>query len=460
MRHRDDDEDLVLIRPCGAEEGWFGAFHPKGQWLRATLGSFEAPSPQPGGERIDCDLSNGERASLYGCYSLGWRRRGPNGSSSTNLACAQCIRGADLWPPERPVRRARFELAPIAHYFTQTSAAAEIVDAGFDSELTQRKLFATETDELLVTLALSQTWTASRRTATDAIPTFEVHYREAATIDSFLEPLAAISQFFEASCGEPLQPSRIEISSLTSDEWAERAEAKEYVSDHSVDVDLEEVGVGRFARANWPIWSILGKESRENLEASLAVWIARWSEWADANLLLRQVMAARGELSGERLLTAARWVESIQTLPMTETFDADISKRLVDLVIGELSAEGADLPRERIAGAIHGLRKEPRSAYYLRLVDWCAGPLSAKERTLLAGDVSKAMNRRGGAAHGRLRITDENYVETRRQIAALEAVGLLLTTEALSLGENEIQKLLQHPLVLDYRLLIRGQKDS
>lgn len=284
-------------------------------------------------------------------------------------------------------------------------------------------------------------------------PRFEIEFDEPIPVWEYSRQIQEILSFLSFALGIRVSPVDISISRISLDEFLRRVESQEHVKDHRIlslwSSDNIEAGDINFYGA--PVNSYDDKEIMA-LGQCLARWIDRSESWYDSYILMISCFFLRHEISGERLMTACRWLEAIPTAkPEVAVSDSDL-EAIVDAAFRAADLLEAKIEKQRIKGALRPTRFENRMQHMERLLDlaWLGRRLPRSKEEFLR-HLKSAQFLRGRAAHGLLELDDErDFRECARAIAAVEALCFMLTASELPLCENGRDRLPRHRVIENY----------
>ena len=189
----------------------------------------------------------------------------------------------------------------------------------------------------------------------------------------------------------------------------------------------------------------------------LRTWIERDTEWENATNLMMSSLSLKDTISGERLLTACKWLEEIPGAASTMAVSDDDITKIAQVAAAEAVRLGHSDYETRIAGVIRSqLKTETNGDRFKRL----AAAVCARfgDNALDADVVThllRAMQFRGRVAHGHFSPKDEaEHQAFVKAMYAMEAFCYLLTIKDLPMTDDGAKRAIGNNIVADYRRCI------
>jgi hypothetical protein len=446
-----------FCREESSGEGHSGTFHIDEHEIAAAFCSFDKPLPKNFADPMLVRLENGQMVSLYKnvvgggtTYNDGEGKAGPfTRRVISNIA----VIGRDPWHPADRIRRVQFSIAGSDDLLHHSDKFDAIADADF-GEMPDPMLFELSAAGCMVKVWYAASGNMTFKRATTIAVRYAVEFDDPTTLDTYLALVICLVRFVSAAFGHRLAPSDIAISRLSFEDFIKAVEARTYEGDYKV-------------RYIWPSkppsdtpWvgnSFVHVRDDSELAAfvdCLRTWIERDEEWRGATNLMMRSLSLEGVISGERLLTACKWLEEIPgAASALVVSEADID-RIALAAAAEADRLGHTGYRQRIAGVIRGqLKTETNGERFERLEKSIATRLGG---TALGSNVVpfllQAMRFRGKVAHGHFDPKDDDEYKTFvKSVYAMEALCYLLTIKDLPMTDEGAKRALGRDIASNYR---------
>lgn len=436
-----------------------GTFHIEQREIAAAFCSFDKPLPIHFGEPLLVRLETGQIVSLHKNILSGgstYHAEGKPGPFTRRVISNIAVIGRDPWLPTDPVRRVQFSLAHSEELLHHDDKFDAIADAEFGM-IPDPMLFELRTAGSTIKVWYAASGSMAFKRATTIAPRYSIEFDDPATIDSYLDSVKCITRFFSAAFGCRLAPSDIAVSRLSEADFLEAVEARTYDGDHLVRYiwpaeplsDTPWVG-NAFAHAR-------DDDELAALVACLSAWIERDEDWRGATNLMMRSFALKGVISGERLLTACKWLEEIPGAASALAVSSADIDRIASAAAAEADRLGHGAYKSRIAGVIRSqLKTETNAERFERLRKAVASRFG--DRALGADIVPlllQAMQFRGKVAHRHFDPRDEaEHKAFVKSVYAIEALCYLLTIKDLPMSDDGARRAIGRDIASNHRYCI------
>lgn len=365
--------------------------------------------------------------------------------------------GFDAWTDADRVKRVSFRIPRADGLFEHSPIFVKAADSEIGKASTD--LFATATAQEEISGWLLLSGSLSSKTPQRVEPWITIAFADGRTLDNMRAAVARVVRFLSSMSGVALAAEEITISRYSKEDYRARIEKCEQANYHSVyyyfsSPERTSAKVDLFHT----LASLRDESCRSSFEAALAAWIVRDDEWSAATALMMEWLRRVGVMSGERLLTATRWLEDTPGTQAQGVIDRDHVKALGKLVGKWAGKLGYGSLAGRFKNALALIALESNRERFQRLV----GEVRAAFGQEVVGDdivdwLLEAMKFRGPAAHRARTGIDDDYRVFARAVYAIECLDLLIMLKDLPIGADAIERAPRHPLVQEYRLGCHGQ---
>jgi len=430
-------------------------FYVDANEMSVTLYSFEGRISLKTDDPLALRLENNRIASLHQNVSSGpGYMGGPNGVTHSHRVISNVVViGVDAWDAADPVRRVQFEIEHAEDLMHHGQKFDEVADAEF------RKMLDTTVFDLSTAGINVKVWYAASgrrpfKRATTIGVRYSVEFDEPTELNSYLTTVNCIARFASAALGFRVVPSDIHISRLSQADFLKAVEGGSYRGDHEV----RYIWHGQTPRRSlWLTNSFVSARDDKELAVlieALRAWITRDAEWRDATNLMMGAFDLERTMSGERLLTACKWLEEIPEASSAVAVSAAHIDRIASAAAAEAEHLGHKDYKNRIAGVIRGqLKTESNAKRFERLrAAVCARFGNHALPADAVPDLMKAMQFRGEVAHGAFEPFDDHEFRIfAKSVYAMEALCYLLTIKELPMTEMGARRACDIEIVANYR---------
>jgi hypothetical protein len=437
-------------------EGYCGMFLIEEKDIAVQLFAFDKMVGPVFGDLLVLRLENNQVVSLHntvnGGASTTSRHDGKVLSSSRRVISNIAVIGHDAWASANPIRRVQFNIAHADDLMLHSDKFNAIADAEF-SAMPELPLFELKIGGVRVKVWYPTSGSVAFKRPTTIGVRFEIEFDEPAILSSYLEIVECVVRFVSAALGHRFGPSEIEISRLSTADLLKAMEERNATGDHSVyyiwpvtELD-NSLWVGNsFAHVRYD------KELADFI-ACLRSWIERDADWKDATNLMMGALALSGVMSGERLLTACKWLEEIPGAASAIAVSPEDIEAIASIAAAEAERLGHKDYKDRIAGVIRGqLKTESYAERFTRLRQAVCDRFD--EKALDADVVShlmKAIQFRGKVAHGHYEPDNQDdYKAFVKAVYAMEGLCYLLTLKDLPMSAAGAKRTLGQQITANY----------
>jgi hypothetical protein len=254
--------------------------------------------------------------------------------------------------------------------------------------------------------------------------------------------------------GHRFAPSDIHFSRLTNAEYMAAVEVRKGYREHRIhyvwasDAPKNNLWIGRsFAH-------VRGEAELAAFLDCLKAWVERDAAWRSATNMMMGSLGLQRVMSGERLMTACRWLEEIPGGGSAMAVSNEDINAIAEVAGVEAEKRGHRDYKARIAGVIRGqLKKESNGERFARLHKSICdkfGNDALKENVIPY--LLRAMQFRGRVAHGDFEPDSEaDYQFFAKSVYAMEALCYLLTVRDLPMSGEGTQRATAQQIVANFR---------
>lgn len=445
MHSQTDEEKPLFVKDLAEGRTRTGLADMRSSILTVTLFDFDGAIDVDESKEACFVTEKGEILTLHNYFAggRGWRQGSGASVWNNTIQANQMVLGPDPWKENDLLRRCTFKVEGASDLLHNVERFEAIEQAEFGN-MPALDVFTIAADGAHVTLTHDVRGGGFNRRATSIEPKFVIEFDVPQTIAVARTMVNNVVAFLSLAQVRRLSIDEFTISRLTEAEIDAAIKAdKRLPHNHTVrfySTDKLELGkqpwVGRaFAHVRKP-------EDVATFAACLKIWLERGPEWrAATSLMLENFLLAR-EISGNRLLSATRWIERIPgTVGKTAISDAHIDQ-IVAAAIEKASDLGHAGLERRMRGSLKAIGAESNQTRIQRIVDGL-GPLMTTKvarRGLVYGTV-KGRDFRGQTAHGRVSLkTEREQSDFELAIAATECLAYLLMLSDFPLDIDAIRR--------------------
>lgn len=456
---RDDIEKgrRYFCREETSGKGYSGMFHIDEDGMGVQLFAFDEMLIHELDDLLVARLEDNRVVSLHQNVTSGPSSHHHNerkvNSSSTRVISNIVVIGEEPWQPEDPIRRVQFSIAhadDLLHHWDRFDA---IADAKFGA-MPEATLFELTVDSMTIKVWYPATVSMLLKRPTRIGVRYELEFGEPRDLHSYLKDVQCVVRFVSAALCHRFGPSEINISRLSHADFLAAVEVRKGYHDHAI-------------RYVWPVeapkssmWvghafaHVRDDEHLTEFLNCLRQWVERDDTWSAATNLMMGAFKLQSTMSGERLLNACKWLETIPSANSEVTVsEADINE-IASVAAAEAEKRGHREYGPRIAGAIREkLKKESNAERFARLhTEICARYGDKALPADVIPHLSKAMRYRGRVAHGHYEPEEEaDYQTFVKSVYAMEAFCYLLTIKDLPISDEGAKRTAGQQIVANYR---------
>ncbi|SES14329.1 hypothetical protein [Sphingobium sp. YR768] len=363
------------------------------------------------------------------------------------------IAGDNAWLPSDPVRRISFSIEHAEELLRYSDKYEAVVEAEF-GDMPDSTLFALKADGMTLKAWYPASGDFTFKHATHIGVRYGIEFDEPRNLTSYMPEMLRLVHFVSAAMGHRFAPSDIHFSRLTDAEYMVAVEARQGYREHRVHY----IWVSDAPKSNLWIGSsfahVRGKAELTAFLDCLKVWIERDVAWRSATNMMMGSLGFQRVMSGERLMTACRWLEEIPGADSTMAVSNDDINAIAELAGAEAEKRGHKDYRSRIAGVIRGqLKKESNGERFARLHKSVCDKFGneALEDNVVPY-LLRAMTFRGRVAHGHFELDGEaDYKSFAKSVYAMEALCYLLTIRDLPMTSEGAWRATTQQIVTNFR---------
>jgi hypothetical protein len=348
------------------------------------------------------------------------------------------IAGDNAWLQGDPVRRISFSINHAEELLRYSDKFEAVVEAEF-GDMPDSTLFALRADGMILKAWYPASGNLTFKHATHIGVRYGIEFDEPRDLTSYMPEMLRLVHFVSAAMGHRFAPSDIHFSRLTDAEYMAAIEVRKGYREHKVhyvwasDPPKNNLWIGR---------SFAHVRSEAELAAfldCLKEWIERDAAWRSATNMMMGSLGLQRVMSGERLMTACRWLEQIPGADSAMAVSNDDINAIAEVAGAEAAKRGHENYQPRIAGVIRGhLKKESNGERFARLHKSICdkfGDDALKENVIPY--LLQAMQFRGRVAHGDFEPYNEaDYRSFAKSVYAMEALCYLLTIRDLPMSSE------------------------
>jgi hypothetical protein len=437
-------------------EGYCGMFLIEEKDIAVQLFAFDKVVGRDFGDLLVLRLENNQVVSLHnnvnGGASTTHSHDGKVLSSSRRVISNIAVIGHDAWAAD-PIRRVQFNIAHADDLMLHSDKFDAIADAEF-SALPELTLFELKIGGVTVKVWYPTSGSVAFKRATTIGIRYAIEFDEPAILSSYLEIVECVVRFVSAALGHRFGPSEIEISRLSTADSLKAMQERNATGDHSVHYIWPVTELDNSLWVGNSFAHVRDDKELADFIACLRSWIERDADWKDATNLMMGALALKGVMSGERLLTACKWLEEIPSAASAIAVSPEDIEAIASTAAAEAERLGHKDYKDRIAGVIRGqLKTESNAERFARLRQAVCDRFG--EKALDANVVShlmKAIQFRGKVAHGHYEPDDEDdYKAFVKAVYAMEGLCYLLTLKDLPMSAAGAKRTLGQQFIANYR---------
>lgn len=438
----------------GSEKPLAGTFVIDGVDIRASLVRFGDFLPPQAGCPLRVRTEENWFASMFDTIPSGWTQRGGDADrayvqeTSSNITLV----GYDVWTDSDLVRRLSFRIDGLEPVFRNSTHYRAVIDSDM-GEMPDLTVFEISADDVVVKAWLAPSGTLASHRPSKVTPWIVAEFSKGRTIADVRWAVQRIVRFFSAVAGKSLRATDLIVSRYSEAEVDARATHHEPIPEHRIFsyADGEEIPAVK-ADPYSTLVDVWSSKERIALEACLAKWIERDSDWAYASAMMADTLSKQGTMSTSRLLSATRCLEEIPDAAPRKVISKEHAKALGKLVGRGTAQLGYGVLAGRFKNAISKIASETNRERLKRLV----ADVRATFGDTIVDDhlvdwVAEALSMRGRAAHGARTALDDEYEVFARAVESVECLNILLMVKDLPLGDEHRDRASRHTLVQQYR---------
>ena len=362
------------------------------------------------------------------------------------------IAGDNAWLQSDPVRRISFSIEHAEELLRHSDKFEAVVEAEF-GDMPDSTLFVLKADGMTLKAWYPASGNITFKHATHIGVRYGIEFDEPRDLTSYMPEMLRLVHFVSATMGHRFAPSDIHFSRLTDAEYMAAVEERKGYREHKVHYVWpseapKNLWVGRsFAH-------VRGEAELAAFQNCLKAWIERDAAWRSATNMMMGSLGLQRVMSGERLMTACRWLENIPGADSEMAVSKDDINAIAEVAGAEAAKRGHEDYRARIADVIRGqLKKESNGERFARLYKSICdkfgdGALEDKVFSYLL----RAMQFRGRVAHGDFEPDNEaDYRSFAKSVYAMEALCYLLTIRDLPMSGEGARRATTQQIVANFR---------
>jgi hypothetical protein len=439
-------------------EGYSGLFQIGDEEIWAKLFSFDQPFCVDAKDHLILRLEDNRFVSLHDNISMpgecAYDLREPKRTAYAQRVVSNiAVIGRDAWMPTDGIKRVEFTIEYADDLLHHSDKFDAVADAEF-GELPDTRIFELEITGLRISAWYTARGSMYFKRAQAIRVRYSIEFDKAASLRTYLKPVRSLLAFVSAALGHRFTPSKIEISRLSQAGTIKAMEANTYPGEHAVHYKWPVAVPGSGTWVGHAFVHARDDHELKGLIECLKIWLERDPEWQAATSLMMGALSRSGEMTGERLLNACRWLEEIPGAASVVAVDQEDINAIASCAAAEAERLGHEGYKERIAGVIRGqLKNESNAERFSRLKSEVCARFGAKAFDNAAvGHVLNAMQFRGKVAHGHFELSDDGeYKAFAKAVHALEALCYLLMLKDLPMTEAGRKRALGIEIASDYR---------
>ncbi len=363
------------------------------------------------------------------------------------------ITGDDAWLQSDTVRRISFSIEHAEELLRYSHKFQAVVEAELGDVL-DTTLFVLSAAGMTVKAWYPASSDLTFKRATHITVRYGIEFDEPRDLTSYMPEMLRLVQFVSAAMGHRFTPSNIHLSRLSDTEQLAAVDAGTGYREHKVhyiwasDAPKSNIWIGNsFAH-------VRDETELAAFQDCLKAWLERDSAWRSAANMMMGSLALQRVMSGDRLMTACRWLENIPGADSEMAVSDDDIDAIARVASAEAENRGHKDYQSRIAGVIRSqLKKESNSERFTRLHHSICHKFGndALEPDIIT-NLLRAMQFRGRIAHGDFEPDNEaEYRSFARSVYVMEAMCYLLTIRDLPMSLEGIQRAKGQQIVANFR---------
>lgn len=363
------------------------------------------------------------------------------------------IAGDNAWLKGDPVRRISFSIEHAEELLRYSDKFEAVVEAEF-GDMPDSTLFALKAGGMTLKAWYPASGDLTFKHATHIGVRYGIEFDEPRDLTSYMPEMLRLVHFVSAAMGHSFAPSDIHFSRLTHAEYMAAVEARKGYREHKVhyvwasDAPKSNLWIGRsFAH-------VRGEAELAAFLDCLKAWIERDAAWRSATHMMMGSLSLQPVMSGERLMTACRWLENIPGADSEMAVTDDDINAIAEVAGAEAENRGHKDYKARIAGVIRGqLKKESNGERFARLHKSICHKFGndALEENVIAY-LLRAMQFRGRVAHGDFEPDNEaDHQSFAKSVYAMEALCYLLTIRDLPMSGEGARRATRQQIIANFR---------
>lgn len=427
--------------------------------LTSFFGDFEAYRH----DTIDLALENTKYMTLRGCVMSSHNKKfhfiEPNRTTySTCILSNMGIVGPSLWQEHDHALIVRFSIPEAAYVLQSRNHIINAMKVGTDEWNPNSILLSFDVPGGQAKIFYASKLTSSSVVAEEVEPRFEIEFSEKKTLQDVQYVINGIVSFFSFCMGIPMSPTNIMINKHSETEIEEAINSNIVLDDHEVvgqyrqfpidDVEIESA-TSPF-NASEPDSLLLFKDA-------ITLWLQRQDQWFEAYSVLMGTLKHRRSISGDRLISACRWLEEIPDVASINVMNEVEFLQIVSAARFAAKSLGLTSLNDRISNGLKNIKKETSKQRFHRICSELK--LTSKygiEHQSMVRKLANALAIRGRVAHRSYsgKITEE----LNESILAIEALCFLLTVRDLPSDDKSLILIKKHRMVDMYRMLAASRR--
>lgn len=434
------DMDEVQVRT-----GLADLAHPV---LSVTLYAFDGKITIDETKEAVFTTERGEILTLHDYFATGGGYRSGTNATVWNevLQANQIVVGPDLWKADDLLKRCTFRVEGTEDLLHNVERFEEIEKAEFGS-MSSLDVFTVEANGARVTLTHRVRGGGFNRRPNEIETMWELQFDDPQPINEVRKFVNTIVAFLSMAQLRKLSVREFQISRHSMAELEALVEKDnrvpynhlvKFYATEDVDVSVQPFTGRSFAHVRFA-------DDVELFTRCLKQWLERDTEWRAAMSLMTENFTLSREISGDRLLSATRWIERIPGTGSLPAINDEHIEQIADKAAETASALGYDELKSRIRGNMKNIKEETNAARLQRLVAGLGHILTEPvwSRGIVHGAM-KARDMRGQAAHGSVELKNKREQDDfELAIMATECLAYLLMLKDFPLDADAISRVLR-----------------
>jgi hypothetical protein len=434
------DMDEVQVRT-----GLADLTHPV---LSVTLYAFDEKITVDEAKEAVFTTERGEILTLHGYLATGGGCRSGTNATVWNevLRANQVVVGPDVWKTDDVLKRCTFRVEGTEDLLHNVERFQEIEKAEFGS-MPSLDVFTVEAAGARVTLTHRVRGGGFNRRPNEIETMWEIEFdvpqpiEEARKVVNTIVAFLSMAQLRKLSVRE-FQISRHSMAELEAtmkeDNRVPYNHLVRFYATEDVDVSAQPFTGRSFAHVRFA-------DDVELFTLCLKQWLERDTQWRAAMSLMTDNFTRSREISGDRLLSATRWIERIPGTGSQPAISDKHVEQIATKAAETASALGYDELKSRIRGNMKNISEETNAKRLERLVAGLDHILTEPvwRRGIVYGAM-KARDMRGQAAHGRVELKNKReHDDFEMAIMATECLAYLMMLKDFPLDADAISRVMR-----------------